>query len=77
MMDWLLFIRKAVIDRDFVDEDSYLFDIAAIRSIQELEFHAPITLFAGGETSGSSPGRTKHWGNSPPDTLMAFSFRRG
>lgn len=54
MMDGLLFIRKAVIDWDFVDENSYLFDIAAIRTIQEIEFHAPITLFAGENGMGKS-----------------------
>ncbi len=53
-MDWLLFIRKAVIDWNYVDEDSYLFDIPAISNIDEIEFSAPITLFAGENGKGKS-----------------------
>jgi len=54
MMDWLLFIRKAVIDWNYVDDDSYLFDIPAISDIDEIEFHAPITLLAGENGMGKS-----------------------
>ncbi len=53
-MDWLLFIRKAVIDWNYVDDDSYLFDIPAISDMDEIEFHAPITLLAGENGMGKS-----------------------
>jgi predicted ATPase len=49
-----LFLQKIRIDWDSVDPDSYLNGIPAIRSMEELTFHAPVTFFAGENGSGKS-----------------------
>ncbi len=49
-----LFIRKINIAWEQIDKRSYLLDIPAIRSINSIEFHAPITLFAGENGMGKS-----------------------
>ena len=53
-MERSLFIRKASIAWEHIDEGSYLFDIPALRSIDSIEFHTPITLFAGENGMGKS-----------------------
>ncbi|WP_027396438.1 AAA family ATPase [Anaerovibrio lipolyticus] len=53
-MNSSLFISKLIIDWDKIDGHSYLRNIPAIDSIDELEFHAPITLFAGENGMGKS-----------------------
>lgn len=49
-----LFIRKINIAWEQIDKRSYLLDIPAIRSINSIDFHAPITLFAGENGMGKS-----------------------
>ncbi|ORU00093.1 ABC transporter, ATP-binding protein [Anaerovibrio sp. JC8] len=53
-MDCSLFINKLTIDWNKIDDYSYLRDIPSISSIDELEFHAPITLLAGENGMGKS-----------------------
>ena len=49
-----LYISKARIRWDEVEEESYLRDIPAIAQISEIEFHRPITLLAGENGTGKS-----------------------
>lgn len=49
-----MYISKARIRWDEIEEDSYLWDIPAIAQISEIEFHRPITLFAGENGTGKS-----------------------
>ena len=49
-----LFLQKATIDWEKIDEDSYLRDIPAIRKMKSLSFHKPVTYFVGENGSGKS-----------------------
>ena len=49
-----LFIRGLSIDWDKVSRASYLWDIEALRGIDSLSFHAPVTFFVGENGSGKS-----------------------
>lgn len=49
-----LFIREVLFDWDKVDEDSYVRKIEALKDIERLEFHSPITFFVGENGSGKS-----------------------
>ena len=48
-----LFIRAVLFDWDKVD-DSYLRNIEALKGIERLDFHKPITFFVGENGSGKS-----------------------
>lgn len=48
------FIQEVTIDWAKIHEDSYLREIEAIRSLDTLAFHKPITFFAGENGSGKS-----------------------
>ena len=54
MTETARYIRKVDIDWGCIDKNSYLFDIPAICSITSIEFHMPITLFAGENGMGKS-----------------------
>lgn len=49
-----LFIRSARIDWQEIPQDSYLHAIEAIRGLEKIDFHRPITFFAGENGSGKS-----------------------
>lgn len=48
------FIREIAIDWTKIQEDSYLREIDAIRNVNTLTFHKPVTFFAGENGSGKS-----------------------
>lgn len=48
------FLRRMRIDWEKVPKDSYLRGIAALRGIEELQFHAPVTFFVGENGTGKS-----------------------
>ena len=48
------FIRGVQIDWNKIDRNSYLQMIGAVRGIESLSFHKPITFFAGENGSGKS-----------------------
>lgn len=47
-------LRSISIDWDRIGQDSYLRNIEAIRDIQKLDFHSPVTIFSGENGSGKS-----------------------
>lgn len=49
-----LFLQKATIDWNKIEEESYLRDIPAIRKTKTLSFHTPVTFFVGKNGSGKS-----------------------
>lgn len=49
-----MFIKSVLMDWDSVDEDSYLWDIEAIRDVERISFHKPVTFFVGENGSGKS-----------------------
>ncbi len=48
-----LYLRGFAIDWDKIDSDSYLHGIAPVRNIDALQFHRPVTFFAGENGSAS------------------------
>ena len=53
-MEMPLYISRARIRWEEVEEESYLRDIPAIAQISEIEFHRPVTLLAGENGTGKS-----------------------
>ncbi len=53
-MNEKLFVKGASIDCAKISEDSYLRDIDAIKNIEKMEFHKPVTFFVGENGSGKS-----------------------
>lgn len=49
-----MFIRDVIIDWNKIDERSYLRTIPAIRNVERISFHAPVTFFVGENGSGKS-----------------------
>ncbi len=49
-----LLINGLTINWEYIDPDSYLRNIEAIKDLQELEIHKPVTLFVGENGSGKS-----------------------
>ncbi len=49
-----LFIRSLQIDWEQIEKGSYLRKIPALRGLGQLEFHSPVTFFAGENGSGKS-----------------------
>ena len=49
-----LFIRAACMDWDWVDKDSYLWNIPAIAGVERVDFEKPVTCFVGENGSGKS-----------------------
>ncbi len=49
-----LFIQSAAIDWKRIDQNSYLREIEALRELQQITFHNPITFFVGENGSGKS-----------------------
>ncbi len=47
-------VRSLSVDWDMIGRDSYLREIEAIEGLDTLEFHAPVTFFAGENGSGKS-----------------------
>lgn len=48
------FIQGVLFDWDKIDDDSYLREIDALRDMERLDFHSPITFFVGENGSGKS-----------------------
>ncbi|MBR0374392.1 MAG: AAA family ATPase [Mogibacterium sp.] len=49
-----LLVESAAIDWSRIDPESYLRNIPAIRGVERIEFHAPVTFFVGENGSGKS-----------------------
>lgn len=73
----MLFIDKAIIDWDSIDEESYLWEIEAISGIEELLFHRPVTFFVGENGSGKSTlleGIAVAYGFNPEGGTKNYNF---
>ncbi|KAA8995414.1 AAA family ATPase [Paenibacillus spiritus] len=78
LMNASLFLRHAELLRDRVPSfQSYPFSLPAVRSLQRLTFHRPVTFLVGENGSGKSTlleGLAAAWGFNPEGGTLNFSF---